>query len=140
KTLIYQYKDWYEIKAMEFDDFNVGEYKIDGVTLIDFVRNAIPKPHSQELANMPNDSAALIYYGSNMSAMRAPAGMCYEVFDFQDTNNAEINRKSIVPPHLRFGEIVNFNNQFFQSIKYGNEVLKLSDKTLEVGKNVFSFP
>jgi hypothetical protein len=140
KTLIYQYKDWYEIKAMEFDDFNVGEYKIDGVTLINFVRNAIPKPHSQQLANMPNDSAALIYYGSNMSAMRAPAGMCYEVFDFQDTNNAEVNRKSIIPPHIRFSEIMNFKKQFFQSITYGNIVLKLSDKTLEVGKNVFNFP
>ncbi|MFL5787257.1 MAG: hypothetical protein ACJ748_04335, partial [Flavisolibacter sp.] len=140
KTLIYQYKDWYEIKVMEFDDFNVGEYKIDGVTLIDFVRNAIPKPHAPQLANMPNDSATLIYYGSNMTAMRAPAGMCYEVLDFQDTNNAEINRKSIIAPHIRFGEILNIKRQFFHSIKYGKSFLNLADKALEVPNNCFVFP
>jgi hypothetical protein len=140
KTLIYQYKDWYEIKAMEFDDFNVGEYKIEGVSLIDFVRNVIPKPHAPQLANMPNDSATLIYYGSNMSSMRVPAGLCYEVLDFQDTRNGEINRKSIIPPHIRFSEIINFKKQFFQKLKYGRSVLKLSERTLEVPKKVFSFP
>lgn len=140
KTLIYQYKDWYEIKAMEFDDFNVGQYKIEGVTLIDFVRNAIPKPHAPQLANMPNDSATIIYYGSNMSAMRAPAGMCYEVLDFQDTQNGEINRKSIIPPHIRFSEIMNVKKQFFYSIKYGKSFLKLSEKTLEAPSNSFEFP
>lgn len=140
KTLIYQYKDWYEIKAMEFDDFNVGEYKIDGVTLIDFVRNAIPKPHSPQLANLPNDGTTLIYYGSNMAPMRAPAGLCYEVLDFQDTQNGEINRKSIIAPHVRLGEIIAIKKQFFYSIKYGRSVLKLSDKTLEVPNNNFAFP
>ncbi|WHZ06851.1 MAG: hypothetical protein OJF59_000604 [Cytophagales bacterium] len=140
KTLIYQYKDWYEIKAMEFDDFNVGEYKIEGVSLIDFVRNAIPRPHAPELANLPNDSASLIYYGSNMSPMRVPAGLCYEVLDFQDTNNGAINRKSIIPPNIRFSEIMDFKRMFFISIKYGNAILKFSEKTLEVPNKVFNFP
>jgi hypothetical protein len=140
KTLIYQYKDWYEIKVMEYDDFNVGEYKIDGTTLIDFVRDAIPKPHAPQLANMPNDSATLIYYGSNMSSMRVPAGLCYEVLDFQDTNNADINRKSIIPPHIRFSEIMKVKTSFFQAIKYGKTILKLSERTLEVPKQVFEFP
>jgi hypothetical protein len=140
KTLIYQYKDWYEIKAMEFDDFNVGEYKIEGTSLIEFVRNAIPKPHAPQLANMPNDSAALVYYGSNMNSMRVPTGLCYEVLDFQDTNNGDINRKSIIPPHLRFSEIMNFKRQFFQFIKYGQSIMKVSDKTLEVPGSIFGFP
>jgi len=140
KTLIYQYKDWYEIKAMEYDDFNVGEYKIDGVSLIDFVRNVIPKPHAPQLANMPNDSAALIYYGSGMSSMRVPTGLCYEVLDFQDTNNPDINRKSIIPPHIRFSEILSFKKEYFQSVKYGGSVLKLSDRTLEVPRHIFDFP
>lgn len=140
KTLIYQYKDWYEIKVMEFHDFNVGEYKIEGVPLIDFVRNAIPKPHAPQLANMPNDSSALIYYGSNMSSMSVPSGLCYEVLDFQDTNSGDINRKSIIPPHIRFSEIMNIKKNFFSSVKYGKSFLKLSDKTLEVPQRIFSFP
>lgn len=140
RTLIYQYKDWYEIKAMEFDDFNVGEYKIDGVPLIEFVRNAIPKPHAPQLANMPKDSATLIYYGSNMSPMRAPAGLCYEVLDFQDTNNGDINRRSIIPPEFRFSEIMNFKKQFFQSLKYGRSILRLAERTVEVPNRVFKFP
>ncbi len=140
KTVIYQYKDWYEIKAIELDDFNVGEYKIDGVTLIDFVRNAIPKPHSPQLANMPNDSSTLIYYNSSMNSLRVPSGLCYEVLDFQDTNNPEINRKSIIPPHIRFSEIVDVKKHFFSSIKYGNSILKISDKTLEIPNTSYSFP
>ncbi len=140
KTLIYQYKDWYEIKAIELDDFNVGEFKIDGVTLIDFVRNEIPKPHSPQLANMPNDSSTLIYYNSNTNSLRVPSGLCYEVLDFQDTNNPEINRKSIIPPNKRFSEILDARKQFFSTIKFGKSVLKLSDKTLEIPNNSFSFP
>lgn len=140
KTLVYQYKDWYEVKVMEFDDFNVGQYKIEGVSLIEFVRNAIPKPHAPQLANMPSDSAALIYYGSGMNSMRVPAGLCYEVLDFQDTNSGDINRKSIIPPHLRFSEIMDFRRQLFSSIKYGQSFLKISEKTLEVPGSVFGFP
>lgn len=140
KTLIYQYKDWYEIKVMEFHDFTVGEYKIEGVSLIDFVRNVIPKPHAPQLANMPNDSSALIYYGSNMSSMSVPSGLCYEVLDFQDTNNGDINRKSIIPPHIRFSEILNIKRQFFSSVKYGKSFLKLSEKTLEAPQRIIPFP
>lgn len=140
RTFIYQYKDWYEIKAMELDDFNVSEYKIEGTPLIDFVRNAVAKPHSPQLANMPSDSSTLIYYGSQMADNRTPAGLCYQVFDFQDTNNAEINRKSIIPPQIRFSEIMNTRKQFFHSIKYGKSFLKLSEKTVEAPQNIFPFP
>jgi len=140
RTFIYQYKDWYEIKAMELDDFNVGEFKIEGISLIDFVRNVVPKPHSLQLANMPSDSATIIYYGSAMKDNRTPAGLCYEVLDFQDTNNGAINRKSIIPPHIRFTEIMNVRKNCFNSIKYGKSILKLSDKTLEVANNCFVFP
>lgn len=140
KTLVYQYKDWYEIKAMEFDDFNVGQYKIEGVSLIEFVRNVIPKPHAPQLANMPSDSSALIYYGNSMSSMRVPTGLCYEVLDFQDTNNGDINRKSIIAPHIRFSEIMTVKRNFFNSIKYGSVVLRVSEKTLEVPGNIFEFP
>ncbi|MBX9784318.1 MAG: hypothetical protein K2X48_13590 [Chitinophagaceae bacterium] len=140
RTFIYQYKDWYEIKAMELDDFNVGEFKIEGVPLIDFVRNVVPKPHSIQLANMPRDSATIIYYGSEMKDNRTPSGLCYEVLDFQDTNNGAINRKSIIPPHIRFTEIMNIKKNCFNSIRYGKSFLKLSDKTLEAPQNIFSFP
>ena len=140
KTLIYQYKDWYEIKPMELDDFNVGEYKIEGVTLIDFVRNEIPKPHSPQLANMPNDSTTLIYYDNNLNSKRVPAGLCYEVLDFQDTNNPEINRKSIIPPYLRFNEIIQVRKQYFSNVKYGKSVIRFSERSLEIKNKSFSFP
>jgi hypothetical protein len=140
KTLIYQYKDWYEIKVMELDDFNVSEYKIESVSLIDFVRNEIPKPHSPQLANMPYDSSTLIYYNNSLNSMRVPSGLCYEVLDFQDTNNPEINRKSIIPPIKRFSEILEVRKQYFSALKYGKSVLKLSDKTLEIPNKSFSFP
>jgi uncharacterized protein (UPF0335 family) len=140
KTLIYQFKDWYEIKVMEFNDFNVGQLKIDGITLIDYVRNAIPKPHTPQLANMPNDGSVLTYYGNNSMGMNVPSGLCYEVLDFQDTNNAEINRKAIIPPQIRFSEIMNIKKQFFQSIKYGNSFLQLSSKTIEAQQKIFKFP
>lgn len=140
KSFIYQYNPWYEVRVREYDDLNVSQYKIEGTPLIDFVRNEIPKPHSAQLANLPNDSAVLDYYSTNGETRGAPAGLLYQVLDFQDTGNPEINRKSIIPPQIRFEEIRNYKWNFFNRLKFGENYLNLAEKTLEIDRNVLNFP
>ncbi len=140
KSFIYQYNPWYEIQVWEYDDLNVSQFKVDGTPLIDFVRNTIQKPHSEHLANLQNDSAVLDYYSTNAETRGAPAGLLFQVLDFQDTNNPEINRKSLIAPQIRFEEINNYKFKFFYRLQFGQNFLKLAEKTLEVDKNVLSFP
>ncbi|TAL67948.1 MAG: hypothetical protein EPN82_12820 [Bacteroidetes bacterium] len=140
KSLIYHYKDWYEIRAEELDDLNVTEHKIDGVSLIDYIRNVIPKPHSPQLANLPPNGSVINYYTSTANSKAVASGLCYEVFDFQDTNNSNINRMSIIPANERFKEILNNKRRYFDNIKYGNSILIFSERTFEIQKKIFSFP
>ncbi len=140
KSFLYKYNDWYEIQPTERDDFNVSEFKINGISLIDHVRNVIPKPHSLELANLPNDSSVLTYYTSNGETRGAPSGLLYQVLDFQDTNNAEVNRKSLISPEMRFEEIRDYKWNYFYNLKYHNSILKFDNRTLEVPNKIFEFP
>ncbi len=140
KSFIYRYSDWYEIKPTECDDFNVTQFKIQGVSLIDHIRNAIQKPHSSELANLPNDSSVLTYYTNNGETRGAPAGMLYQVFDFQDTHNPEINRRAIISPAKRFTEIREYKWNYFFKLRFGSTQLKLADKALEPPLQLLGFP
>ncbi len=140
KSFIYRYSDWYEIRPTEHDDFNVSEFKVNGIPLIDHIRETIPRPHSTELANLPSDSSVLTYYTNNGETRGAPAGLLYEVFDFQDTNHPWANKKSIIPPQQRFFEIQDFRTNYFNKIKFGQTFLNLSHKSVEIPKRNFSFP
>jgi hypothetical protein len=140
KSFIYQYNPWYEIQVREYDDLNVSQYKIEGTPLIDFIRNTIPKPHSEQLGNLPNDSAVLDYYTTNAETRGAPSGLLYQVLDFQDTGHPEINRKSIIAPQIRFEEIKDYKWNYFNRLKFGLNFLKLAEKTLEIERNILNFP
>ena len=132
KSFIYHYQSWYEIQPQEFDDFNVSQFKVNGLPLIDFIRKEIPKPHPDHLANLPADSAVLTYYTNNGETRGAPAGLLYEVLDFQDTQNPDVNRKVLIPPQERFYEILGYREEFFSRLKFGNTILQVSEKALEL--------
>ena len=140
KSFIYKYHPWYEIKVKEYADLNVSQFKIDGITLIDFVRNIVPKPHSSTLANLPSDSVVLEYYTTNGETRGAPAGLLNQVLDFQEINNPEINRNSTIIPQHRFEEIRSYKYNFFNHITFGNKYLILANKTLEIDGKIFTFP
>lgn len=140
KSFIYRYTDWYEIQPTECDDFNVSQFKVNGISLIEHIRNVMPRPHSYELANLPKDSAVLTYYSGNIETRGAPAGLLYEVYDFQDTNLPVINQKVIITPSERFHEIKEYSRKYFNRLKFEGIPLSISGKMKEIPKKMFSYP
>lgn len=141
KTFIYKYGwDWYEVQLMECNDLNVSQYKIEGVPLIEYIRTNVAKPHPPLLGNLPNDASVLDYYTYNGDSRGVPAGMCYEVLDFQEINNKEISGKALIPPQERFYEILEYRKKYFENVKFDNALLQVSARSLEVPKQILSFP
>ncbi|MBN1416498.1 MAG: hypothetical protein JW973_15445 [Bacteroidales bacterium] len=141
KSFIYKYgSKWYEIQPKEISDLNATEYKIENESLIDYIRKNIPKPHDLLLANIPSDSSVLEYYTSENQSRGVPTGLCFEVFDFQDTNSEEVNRTSIIGPNERFREIIEYRKRYFNNLEFGNTTLVLSQYTCEIEKKIFSYP
>lgn len=139
KTVIYQFgHSWYEVKLKEVEELNVSEYKIEGTPLIDYIRNQINKPHSQLLANLPNDSSTLIYYEGTMPK-RLPAGLCFEVLDFQDIRDVKVKKNSIMFPHIRWNKIKDWF-PFANSLKFGKNYLKIARQPLRLDLEKFDFP
>lgn len=132
KSFLYLYNPWYEIQPQEYDDFNVSQLKVGTEKLIDYIRKVIPKPHSEQLANLPADSVALNYYANNGEVRAVPAGLLHEVLDFQDTNNATVNRKVLIKPQDRFKEIMHYRETYFEQLRFGQCKLSVARSMMEI--------
>src|SRR5690606_5202473 len=65
---------------------------------------------------------------------------CFEVLDFEDIKDKEVNNHAIMKPHNRLWLIQGFKKEYFRSINFGSSKLKLADNPLELEQTVFEFP
>lgn len=146
RRLLYKYEEpdrnlnWYEFKAWELDDLNVTSREIDHEPLIDLVRRKLPKPHPDYLAKLPANASVLAYMNGRGETRYAPAGMCFETYEFQEMHSKKIQEMITLAPHKRFYEIQKVRKDFFDKLRFGNHKLEIADEMLEIGKNQYYFP
>jgi hypothetical protein len=145
--LVYHYgSKRYEIKAEEYSDLNVTQYKFtrekDGkvLTLLEDIREKFGTSMPPEVAKLPDNGSVLIYRTNDNKERRVPAGLCYKVYDTEDEQVKKLHKKSIVIPFYRRKQIRIVYNNFLSKLMFGDLKLKVSPIPLKIEKKKFLTP
>lgn len=143
---VYHYgHKWYEVRIDEYSDLNASQYRyirpLDGkrVTVLEDLRDSFNgRNMPPEIANLPDDVSLLMYRNNRKETRRVPAALCYRVYDTDEIG--KLHEKSIIDPFPRrkFTYVVKRN--YLKQLKFGQNLLKISDKSLEHEIKVFDFP
>lgn len=144
KNCVYHFGDnWYEIKIAGLDDHNVSEHKfpIDGkiISLLEYIKKISKPPHSQELANLPEDSQ-VIYYISGSNQKAVPAQLCYQVLDTNSSRIKKLHRQTIVSPEKRMTTSKRIAREIINGLRIGGVNILLNTSPFTTKKNVFQVP
>lgn len=134
--LVYNYGGKrFEIKAHQLSDLTASQYKFprqqDGefVSLLEDTQESFKRSSGTmppEVANLSDDASVLMYMTNDKEERGVISGLCYRVFDTEDSIVAGLHRKSIIRPFNRRRLIRVARAKFFKALKFG-------DVTLEVG-------
>lgn len=144
---VYQYgMKKYEVRADQYSDLNASQYKFqrpsDGelVTLIEDTQEKFGKSMPPNVASLPDDASVLIYKTNDNNERRIIAGLCYKVFDTEDSRVSKLHKKSIIIPFFRRRFIRAVRAKFLKNIMYGTIKLEISEQPLQIEKNKFITP
>jgi len=144
---IYQYGNQkYEFRAEQFSDLDASQFKFprpgDGcmVTLLEDIRSKFGRSMPPEVAKLPDNSSVLIYKTNDNKERRVIAGLCYKVFDTEDTKVSKLHRQSILDPFYRRMFIRAGFGRFFKDIQFGNIKLRINPEPVKVIKKKFGVP
>lgn len=142
---IYHYgHSWYEIRVSGLADMSVTEYVIkkDGhlFTLMDYIVAESKKPIPQELAELPHDSAVLLYRDNQGHDRAAPAPLCYPVYGAHDEEVERQHGKSILPPWQRRRVTFDFVRRYLTRLRFGNLQLYVSKDPISIPARIFTVP
>ncbi len=143
---IYHYGNtWYEVRIDEWSDLNANQYPYTRVSdnkkvtvtqdLRDLYKGQGMPP---EIASLPDDVSLLIYRNNQKEERRIPSALCYRVYDTEELGT--LHDKSIIPPFYRRRLTAIVRKKYFQNIKFGDTILKISDKPFSNEIQVFDFP
>ncbi|MDO1449553.1 hypothetical protein Q0590_24970 [Rhodocytophaga aerolata] len=143
---IYHYgHTWYEVHAHELSDLNAAEYRYkreDGVwtNVIEDLHRQAGSTMPPEVSQLPDDVALLIYSNNRGEERRIPAGLCYRVLDTEDPLVGKLHQHSIIAPFNRRKNAYVVRNKYFKQLRYGDTLLHIDNKAIQVDKKVFAFP
>ncbi|MEN4012456.1 MAG: hypothetical protein ROW48_10510 [Bellilinea sp.] len=145
KHAIYHYGyNWYDIQMVGLGDQDVSSYPITvngkTVSLIEFVAQDCQKPIPLELAQVKHDSSVVLYMNNRGEPRAAISSLCYPVITSVDNFAGNQHKNSIMPPHIRRSLIHDFVKCHLRGIKFGNVILKLSDKPVSIEQQLFVMP
>lgn len=145
--VMYQYGNKrYEINPEEFSDLNASQSKFqrpeDGkiVTLLEDIHEKFGPSMPPEVAQLPDDASVLIYHTNDKKERKAPAGLCYRVFDTEDPVVQKLHRKSIVNPFPRRRLIRTAFRNYMSRLRFGAIQLKINPQPIIIDKRKFIAP
>ncbi|MFB3779527.1 MAG: hypothetical protein ACE141_18050 [Bryobacteraceae bacterium] len=145
RNCVYRFgQDWYEVHLRALADRTVKDYRFikDGKTwsLLDYVLDRASRPLPSDLANLPEDSAVVLYQDTRGNELGAPAPLCYPVFHTSSEEVARQHGRAILAPHERRGLTRAFVDRYFRGLRFGNIRLRISTEPLGVPGHGFKLP
>jgi hypothetical protein len=135
---------WFEVRLESWDELDAQEYvfPVNGhqMNLVEYLQEQCVKPLPPELVNMPKDSAVVHYFSSGGEDRAAPAVLCYPVYATSDSRVRRAHGRTILPPHRRWAEIVNFVGNNLRNLKMGGAAINLSAQPIEAPRVMFQVP
>lgn len=147
KTFLYKYEEqnysWYEVKIDKLSDLTVSTHKYLSnnkvlVSLIEDLRGKFKRPHTAELANLPDNGSVLLYTTSENQERGVPAGLCYEVFDSQ--SNFHLHSQSLIDAYERYNSAEKLRKYYFENISFGGVKLQISSEPYSEDMKYFTPP
>jgi hypothetical protein len=142
---IYRYgHTWYQIQVTGLSDLNVSEYLIsdDGgfVSLLAFVTARCVRPIPIELAQLPHDSAVLLYKNNRGEDRAAPSALCYPVHSTHDEGLGGQHGGRTLAPTQRRQLIAGFVNRYLSQLRFGSMQVVVSKTPVSALPRMFVVP
>lgn len=145
--LVYHYGNKrYEIRPKEYSDLNITQSKFTRksdekrVTLLQDIREKFGTSMPPEVANLPDDASVLIYETNDGEERKAPAGLCYRVYDTEDPLISKLHRKSIIDPFFRRRLIRIAYKKYLSNLKFGQIPLRINPNPVHLEPQKFIAP
>lgn len=120
-TCVYHYgSNWYGIKLHEHSGLTVSDYKIDDLSLKEYV-----ELNAKGCVPLSPDTDALKYFTGSDEIRAAPSSLCYLSYDTQDPRVRRMHRYTIPPPHVRREAIHDFVRSYLRTVIIGNQEAKI---------------
>lgn len=135
---------WYEIKVTGANQ-TVSDPILfeDGVpvTLKEYLHKTVRRPIPKSLIDLKGDGAVVTYRGSESAQVKAaPAELCFPVLDTHSKKGARLQRRTILPPHIRRSIVQRFKQKYLSTIKFGNATLSVADYPAPLEQPAITLP
>lgn len=146
KVVVRLGQQWYEIKLTQWHSLPVSQHKYPNpngegnITLLEDLRQRIPKPHPQLLAQLPADGSVVFYHLANGEARSVPAGLCFLVMGTEDEMDGHLHQNSILSPDMRLSEIFEISEKLLSQLTFGEKKIRLGNQLKTIPKKKFNFP
>lgn len=135
---------WYEVILTDFSAFDASHHKflVNGkpVVLYDYILDQCEKPLPQEIANLPRDSAVVLYSDNRGEKRSAAAALCFRVIGNDDRIAQEEFPSLSIPPNLRRQLIHSFVETHLKKLRFGDTEMRLDSKPLSTTPKLFQVP
>jgi hypothetical protein len=145
RSYIYHFADtWYEIRAEGLADRNVSDYRFiaqgEQHTLLDYVLKHASKPISSELAQLPHDTAVVLYRNNHGQELAAPAALCYRVLDTSGGDVRQEHSVSILQPDERRQLTARFVSRHMRALEVPGARLQVDERPVQIAERWFNVP
>lgn len=145
RKAIYHFGDlWYEIHMSGLADQCVCDYSfvLDGKScrLIDYILDQTRKPVPQEIVDLPDNGAVILYRDNRQVEKAAPAGLCYRVCETLDRRVRSEHNRTILPPHIRRARIKEFVEKHLCNLTVGGARISVQPAAYTTQRKTFVVP
>jgi hypothetical protein len=131
---------WYEIKIHGHSGLSVKDWLIDGQNLRDYVQTRVKGKMPDEVANLSDSAAALVYIPSGGGNYAAPSSLCYPTYDTGHPTVRRIHNRSMMEPHERRMDIHRFVGKYLKNVQLGSTMLRIDNQPILIPRNMLDPP
>lgn len=135
---------WYEIRLGDLHDLDVWSYTFDvegrRVPLISYLRSTCNTPHPEDLRDLPDNAAVVLYRDTRGMNKAAPAPLVYPIHGSEHPSVARAHTQSLLNPTERLQTIHRFTQRYLSILELGGTSLELGPRPLEIERKHFAVP